>query len=96
MDDEFDTDSRATSSKNRSLQLQTNGSFKSHHKIKKFMTNMLYPEFILFIFARLINEFVPIYHCSNKSKSFVLGKISAIGRTLFYRSNFTKYWREFV
>ena len=74
MDDEFDTDSRATSSKNRSLQLQTNGSFKSHHKIKKFMTNMLYPEFILFIFARLINEYVPIYHCSNKSKKFCFRK----------------------
>ena len=85
------TTRKTTSSKNRSLQLQTNGSFRSHHKIKKFMTNILYPEFIFFIFARLIREYVPIHHRSNMSKKFVLGKISAISRTPFCSLDFTKY-----
>ena len=85
------TTRKTTSSKNRSLQLQTNGSFRSHHKIKKFMTNILYPEFIFFIFARLIREYVPIHYRSNMSKTFVLGKISAISRTPFCSLDFTKY-----
>ena len=51
MDDEFDTDSRATSSKNRSLQLQTNGSFKSHHKIKKIYDQHAVP-WVYFIYFR--------------------------------------------
>ena len=71
---------KTTSSKNRSLQLQTNGSFR---------TNILYPEFILFIFARLIREYVPIYHCSNKSKRFCF-RMSRMSENMSSHSSYSR------
>ena len=71
---------KTTSSKNRSLQIQTDGSFR---------TNILYPDFILFIFARLIREYVPIYHCSNKSKKFCF-RMSKMSESMSNHSSYSR------